>query len=205
LILRNFLVLVFLPMVLAWIISAKIRLKPIISFSAMFLFFIVLFFTAKYLHPSLDFAAATVKKQREFLKLEGGSTVAVSELKPTAASFVLNAPEALSLSIARPYPSDVRHLLSLVAATEISIIMLVFIIFLFWRKNGTPFSPFLLFCLFFSFAVLMVIGYTVNNLGAIVRYRSIVLPLIIVPMAAKIDWERINRLIFGNIKNTNNV
>jgi hypothetical protein len=45
------------------------------------------------------------------------------------------------------------------------------------------------------------IGYTVNILGAIVRYRSIVLSLLIVPMAAKIDWARVNRLFFGNIKN----
>jgi len=48
------------------------------------------------------------------------------------------------------------------------------------------------------------IGYTVNNLGAIVRYRSIVFPLLLVPMAAKIDWERLGNFILRNIKNGNN-
>jgi hypothetical protein len=165
----------------------------------------VLFFTAKYIHPRLDFPKATVTKQHEFMKLGGGSAVAVRHLEPTPQSFVVNAPQALSLSIVRPYPSDVRHLLSLVAATEITLILLVFLVFLIWRKNNTLLSPFLLFCIFFSFAVLMMIGYTVNNLGAIVRYRSIVLPLLIVPMVAKIDWERIGKYVFGNIKNNNDL
>ena len=108
------------------------------------------------------------------MKLGGGSAVAARHLEPTPESFVVNAPQALSLSIVRPYPSDVRHLLSLVAATEITLILLLFVVFLLWRKNKTPLNPFLLFCIFFSFSVLMMIGYTVNNLGAIVRYRSII-------------------------------
>jgi hypothetical protein len=48
------------------------------------------------------------------------------------------------------------------------------------------------------------IGYSVNNLGAIVRYRSILFPLLLAPMAAKIDWSRINELVFPNIKNESN-
>jgi hypothetical protein len=112
-----------------------------------------------------------------------------------------NTPQALSLSIIRPYPSDVRHLLSLAAALEINLLLFFFLIFLIWRKNGTPLTPFLLFCLLFSFAVLMRIGYTINILGAIVRYRSIILPFLFVPMFAKIDWEKLYRIVSGNIKN----
>ncbi|MDQ6608467.1 MAG: hypothetical protein M3Y85_01445, partial [Bacteroidota bacterium] len=100
-----------------------------------------------------------------------------------------------------PYPSDVRHLLSLAAACEINFLLLLFVVFLIWRRKGTPSNPFLLFCLFFSFSVLMMIGYTVDVLGAIVRYRSIVLSLLIVPIAAQIDWARINRSFFNNITN----
>lgn len=205
LILRNFLVLTLIPPLLAWIISSRLKVKPVISFTAVFLVFIFVFFTAKHINPQFDFPKATVTKQHEFLRQAGGSTVAVTALEPTAKSFALNAPQAISLSILRPYPSDVRHLLSLVAATEITVILVFFIVFLVWRKNETPLAPFLLFCIFFSFGVAMMIGYTVNNLGAIVRYRSIILPLLIVPMAAKIDWQRINQLIAGNIKNNNNL
>ena len=50
-------------------------------------------------------------------------------------------------------------------------------------------------------SVLIMIGYTVNILGAIVRYRSIVLSLLVIPMVAKIDWARISRMISDNIEN----
>jgi hypothetical protein len=49
------------------------------------------------------------------------------------------------------------------------------------------------------------IGYSVNNLGAIVRYRSIVFPLILAPIAAKTDWKRINQIILRNIKTEDNI
>jgi hypothetical protein len=48
--------------------------------------------------------------------------------------------------------------------------------------------------------VLLIIGYTVNFLGAIVRYRSIVLPLLYVPVVVQLPWSKwLNRYI--NISN----
>ena len=202
-ILRNFLVLPLLPPLVAWILCYKIKLKPVFIYTIVFAVFLTLFFTAKYFIPGLDLPQSVVVKQQEFIKLQGHSSVAVNELKPTFTSFLINAPQAFTLSLLRPYPSDVKHLLSLAAAMEVVLILLFFLVFLFWRKNGIVFSPFLLFCLFFSFGVLFMIGYSVNNLGAIVRYRSIVFPFLLAPMAAKIDWERINEFVSQNIKNGN--
>lgn len=203
-ILRNFLLLPLMPPLLSWVICLKVKRKPIFVYSIVFLLFLIGFFTARYINPSLDFPQSVVLKQKEFINLVGKTSVSVKELKPTFTSFLINAPQALSLSAFRPYFSDVRHLLSLAAAIEIAVILLLFIIFLFWRTNHTSLSPVLLFCLFFSVGVLFMIGYSVNNLGAIVRYRSIVLPLLLVPMAAKIDWNRITDLLTGNIKTKQN-
>ena len=205
LILRNFLIVTLIPPLIAWLLSEKLRYRPLFVYGITTILFVVIFFSARYIHPKLDFAQATVIKQDEFLKLGGGSAVEVSRLEPHFKSFVNHTPQALSLSIIRPYPSDVKHLLSLAAALEINLLLLLFVVFLIWRKNGTALSPLLLFCLFFSFAVLMMIGYTVNILGAIVRYRSIILPLLIIPMIAKIDWHRIGQLLLGNINNKNNI
>jgi hypothetical protein len=205
LILRNFLVMTLIPPLMAWFLALRVRLKPIYTFLIVSGVFIALFFVSRFFHPNLDFPAAVVLKQNEFLQLGGGSAVTVNQLEPSFGSFVRNAPQALSLSAIRPFPSDVRHLLSLAAAIEINFLLLLFLVFLFWRKNGTKLTPLLLFCIFFSLAVLMMIGYTVNVLGAIVRYRSIVLPLLMIPVAAQIDWEKIGRLVFNNIKDNNNV
>jgi hypothetical protein len=205
LILRNFLILTLIPAIIAWVLATKLRYKPIAVYSVVYLVTGFIFFTAKYVHPKFDLPEAVVIKQKEFLSLGGGSAVAVNELKPTFTSFLQNAPQAFALSTIRPYPSDVHHLLSLAAAMEINILLLLFVVFLFWRKNGVSLNPFLVFCLFFSFSILMMIGYSVNVLGAIVRYRSIVFPFLIVPMIATIDWTKINKLLFDNMPNKNNI
>lgn len=201
LILRNFVIITLLPPLLAWVLSSKLSTKPIYIFLVIGFISVALFFTSKYIHPKLDLPLATAVKQAEFLQLSGGSTIPVKILEPTVAGFIKNTPQALSISIIRPYPTDVRHLLSLAASLEINCILLMFLVFLVWRVRTKNSAAFIFFCLFFSLAVLLMIGFTVNNLGAIVRYRSIILPLLVVPMAAMIDWKRIKEKISPNIKN----
>lgn len=203
--LRNFYIIPLIPALVAWMIVERWKKKPVFVFSGVYFIFILLFFTAKYIHPKLDFPAAVVDKQQAFLKLTGGSTIQVNELKPTFTSFLVNTPQAFSLTVARPFPGDVHHLLSLAASSEINFLLLLFIVFLFWRRNGIPSNPFLIFCIFFSFSVLLMIGYSVNNLGAIVRYRSVVLPFLLVPVVALIDWERIGSFFLGDIVKNKNV
>jgi hypothetical protein len=86
------------------------------------------------------------------------------------------------------------------AAVETTALLLLLVLWLAYniRKLAQP-IPFLLFCFFFSASVLLIIGYTVNFLGAIVRYRSIVLPLIFVPVLVQLPWEQWLRR-FLNIK-----
>lgn len=202
--LRNFYVVPMIPALLAWSITEKTKFRPIAVFGSVYCLFILLFFTAKYINPGLDFPDAVVDKQQAFIKLSGGTSIHVNQLKPTFGSFILNSPQALSLTVIRPYPSDVRHLLSLAAAMEIAFLILLFAVFLIWRRNGFRLNPFLLFAIFFSFSVLLMIGYSVNNLGAIVRYRSVVLPFLIVPIAVKIDWQKIGNFFLGDISKNKN-
>ncbi len=195
--LRNYLLLIILPALAGWLLAEKIGRKATLVFTITYLVFAIAFFSLRYISPTLDFPSAVVNKQESFLNLKGGSPVPVMVLKPTALGFLKNMPQALSLSTIRPYPADVKHLLSLAAATEINILLFCFILFLLWRKNDMPIQPFLLFCLFFSFTVLLTIGYTVNFLGSIVRYRSIILPFLVIPMMALINWNKIRLLITG--------
>lgn len=198
--LRNFLVIPFVPALLAWYLAAKSKARPWLVFAGVYAVFLLLFFTTRYLHPRLDFPEEVVSRQQAFLKLVGGgSVVDVVRLEPTFGSFLRNLPQAFTLSIIRPYPADVHHLLSLAAAIEINFLLLLTVFCLYFRRRQLRFTPFLLFCFFFSFSFLFMIGYTVNILGAIVRYRSIVLPLLFVPIVAVADWKRIGHLFAGNI------
>ena len=165
---------------------------PCMFLQHVYFFLEFLFFTLRYIDPRLDFPQAVVNKQRDFIKLQGGSsTIPIKEIQPNAISFLKNTPQAINLSAVRPYPSDVHHILSLAASLEIDVLLLMFVLFLFWRTNGLRSKNFIYFCIFFSFSLLLAIGFSVNNLGAIVRYRSIIIPLLVVPMAAQIDWKKI--------------
>jgi hypothetical protein len=194
--LRNFLIFPLLPALLAWLLASRAKRHQWLVFTGIYALFILLFFTARYLHPRLDFPEEVVSRQQAFLKLGGGSAVDVARLQPTFTSFFVNTPQAFTLSTIRPYPADVRHLLSLAAAVEINFLLLVALVCLLFRSGRFQLSPALLFCLFFSFSVLLMIGYTVNILGAIVRYRSIVLTLLLIPVVAQANWRRIGN-VFG--------
>ena len=198
--LRNFLIIPLLPALLAWVLSSHINRKSWKVFAGVYLVFALFFFTAGFFHPRLNFLEAVVSRQQAFLQLGGGSAVEVIPLQPTFFSFLANLPQAFSLSTIRPYPADVHHLLSLAAAAEINFLLLLVLTGLFFRREKTVFVPVLLFCLAFSFSVLLMIGYSVNILGAIVRYRSIVLILPLILVVAQTDWKRIGKW-FGQAAN----
>lgn len=203
--LRNFLIILIVPAILIWLAANRWPKYGLAVFTGFYIFGSILFFTARYISPKLDFPQAVVAKQKEFIQIKGITSVPIKELEPTAGSFLLNTPQAITLSTIRPYPSDVHHILSLAAAIEIDSLLLIFILFLLFRQRGAYTSNLIYFCLFFSFSLLLAIGFSVNNLGAIVRYRSVIIPLLVVPMVARTDWSRVYALFFNNIKKENNI
>jgi hypothetical protein len=201
-ILRNFLMLLALPAIIAWLLSTRWPRRGLAIFTGVYLFSTLVFFTAKYIDPHLDFPQAVVNKQQDFLRLQGGaSTIPIKELEPTFSSFVKNTPQAITLALFRPFPGDVSHLLSLAACIEVFfILLLVLLLILFRKRNGAIARNPVYLCLFLSFSILLATGFSINNLGAIVRYRSVVIPLTMMPVVALIDWKRIEALLSGKTK-----
>ncbi len=198
--LRNFLLVILLPALFVWLLCIKWPKHTVAIYCFAYLIFIVAFFNVRKLNPELDFPQAVVNKQQEFLKLSGGSTVPITTLEPTAISFLKNTPQAFTISAIRPYPKDVKHLLSLAAAVEINLLLVLFVIYILFSIKNNPKRSFIWFCIFFSFSLLLAIGFTQNNLGAIVRYRSIVFPFLVVPLVAGIDWDKFFQ-VFNNKRN----
>lgn len=206
LVLRNFILIIIIPAIGAWLAATKWPKRGLAIFSGVYIICGIMFFTVRYLDPRLDFPQAVVNKQQAFISLKGGnSSIPIKELEPNAISFLKNTPQAINLSTIRPYPSDVKHILSLAAAIEINLLLLFFVVFLFLHHKGRHNWPFLYFCIFFCFSVLLAIGFSVNNLGAIVRYRSIIMPLLVVPMLASLDWQKLGNIFSNNIKLKNNI
>jgi hypothetical protein len=206
LVLRNFLIIIIVPAIIAWLLANKWPRYGLTCFMAVYLFFSILFFTLRYVDSRLDFPKAVVEKQQAFIQMIGNSSIPIKELQPNALSFFKTMPQAITLSAIRPYPKDIKHILSLAAALEINLLILLFIISLIWRtKQETQQKNIIYFCLFFSFSLLLGIGFSVNNLGAIVRYRSVIIPLLIVLVAAKVNWVRLEQVLFKGIINNNNI
>ena len=206
LVLRNFIIVIIIPAIVAWLVANRKPKYGLAIFGSLYLLYIILFFTIRYINPQLDFPQAVVNKQQDFINIKGNnSTIPTKELEPTAISFLKNTPQAINLSILRPNPGDVRHILSLAAAMELTALFFLFALFILFRSNGYESKNLIYFCLFFSFSLLLAIGFSVNNLGAIVRYRSVVIPLLVIPMAALIDWKRLAKAFSQNIKNKNNI
>jgi hypothetical protein len=193
LVLRNFVLLIILPAIIAWLFAIKWPRHSLACFSTVYIFFCLLFFTTSYIDKRFDFPQAVVDKQHAFMQMQGGnSSIPIKQLEPTAFSFLINTPQAITLSAARPYPSDIKHFFSLAAAVEINLMLLLMLVFLFRRRKEKGDSDHLFyFCIFFSFSLLLAIGFSVNNLGAIVRYRSIIIPFLIAPLVARIDWNKL--------------
>ena len=186
---RNHVVLAAIPAFAAWWLAEKFFKQKWIAFALVTILGTTLFFTSKYIHPKLDLPISIVMRQKDFNKLGGNSVLPQRDLKATFPSFFKNAPQALNHTLARPYLTEIDSPLYLLSALELAALWLIIFIW-FFRFTDNPYKhAVVLFFLMLSIALLLLTGYIVPQLGAIVRYRSIFLPLIMVPILATSVWD----------------
>lgn len=144
----------------------------------------------------INLPKAVARKQQEFMLLKGKSSVEVTLLQPNLMGFIKNTPQAVDLAFTRPHPSNVRHLLSLAAYLEVTLWGILILLWIaFHQPLRKPEQPLDYFLLIFSISVMLLIGFSINNLGAIARYRSIVLIPLLTPLILSINWEKLAKRI----------
>jgi hypothetical protein len=129
-----------------------------------------------------------VNKHNEFLLLNGNSAIKVPSLIATTESVIMYFPTAIDIAFVRPHLSEIKNASYALAFGETLLSATVIILFLVFGKHKRLMPPFYICCLYFAFSVLLLDGYTVTFTGAIVRYRSLVLPLLMAPMVAMIPF-----------------
>ncbi len=204
LLLRSFVFIAMLPAFLAWYLSVKTRFHPVACFATVYLAGGILLASLSYLSPSFNLTATIAEKQGFFLLVNDAHTaIPITPLQPGLSGLLRNTPEALDHTLFRPYIYEHPIIFMIPVAAEVLVYQLLFLIMLFFplHRPGRV-HPFILFGLFFTLLILLNIGYIVNNLGAIVRYRSIYLPFLITPVLACIDWKRVKAILSIN-KNNN--
>ncbi|HEX8332283.1 MAG TPA: hypothetical protein VF622_06650 [Segetibacter sp.] len=195
--LRNYVTLALLPALLCWSIAYKFERSSLVIFTSIYAIGIVLFFASTHIHPSLNFPQFIVEKQSEFRRLEGSSEINLQPLKPTFISFVEYFPSAIDMALFRPHINEIKNFSYIPAICEIILLVFLLILFLFFRnRNRIDNKKSNFFCIFFGLSLLIIAGYTITFSGAIVRYRSLALPLIITPLLCNIDWQKLlNRVM----------
>lgn len=195
--LRNFVLITLLPAIVAWVIAERNKKYVFRTFIIVYLFFIVLFFNLGSIHRSLNLPQYVSDRQIAFIQISkgGNSAININPLFPHFRSFLNNSPQALNHTLMRPYLTEKFTWLYIPAAVEIFVYQLLFLIFLLFRfKNNKP-DAFIYFCIFFSLSIFLMIGYTIPIIGAIARYRSIYLPLVIIPLLCYTDWRKLTSFL----------
>jgi hypothetical protein len=201
--LRNFVFIALIPALVAWILSTKFPKRYFICFVIVYVFATILFFYSGLIYSRANLPDYVTARQQSFIEIgkAGNSTVEVNPLRPNFKSFLENAPQALEHVLLRPYLSRITSIQYFPFALETFIIEILFLIFLFFRKRKIAADPIIYFGIFFSLTMMLMTGYTVPIIGALVRYRSIYLIFLLIPIVCYTDWKRFRKLFIAGNKN----
>jgi hypothetical protein len=124
-----------------------------------------------------------------------GSTLNINKMEPTIISFLQNTPQALVNSLFRPFIWQSTSAIILLAAVE-NILVITFCVLCF--VFAKPFSQiawqYVLFCFSFAFIQLLFIGITTPVVGAIVRYKILAIPFLLIAFLLIADAEKIKTI-----------
>lgn len=190
---RHYLILLIIPASVAYLISLKKQRHLILTYSAVYAVFAVIFFAFNYLVIDVDILQILANKQADFIAETGGSAIRDITTFPPSLIGVLGAiPMAIVNVLARPFLWECKDALQMMASIEI-LCFLILVLLSFFIKKQTLSSPKLLlpFLLSFSLSNLLLIGILVVNSGTIVRYRSIALGLLTLLIMRIIDFRKI--------------
>ncbi len=193
---RNFFLLSLLPFYLVWVLSYRLRSRNI---PRLYLGLSILFgalFLASSLLPEqspMNVYHRFAQRQAEFLNVaKGGSSVpleSIADIRRLPKATM----QALQNTLLRPYPSDIEKVSQLLAALDTYIVLILILLCAWLAPKQNLYRSFFFFMVSYSLANIVLIGLTVPNLGAISRYKSIFILLLLASffLLPNINWEKI--------------
>lgn len=180
---RNYLAVILLPVSIIYILTERLQLKPVKFYAIVLSMCLLVLVLLPLAGPKFSVFRIIAERHQDFADLApAGSDINKATLKANALSFTQRLPEAFTDGFLRPFIWETP--LSLLGFTIewMAIISLYIFVIFFWIKRKYAVNQnLLLFTLIICCTMFLLTGYIVNNLGAIVRYRSIYLPLLIYP------------------------
>lgn len=181
---RAYLLAFLLPLMTSVIIYSRMETKQptVRTFAVAIAFFAGLALFIDYSTPNISFTNEFLTRRSYFLNtLPGNMTFDVPKTPANLQELALLLVEAIVNPFIRPLPSDCNVFLSYLAALETVLLLFVIVTLLITtRIKNISQNPYAIFSILFGLSILFFIGLIVNNSGAIVRYRSIAIPFILI-------------------------
>lgn len=193
---RSYLLLLFMPSIVAYLVTSKRPKYPLLNYFGVYaLAFLLLVFLPV---PLLGMSGLDIlsNKIHQFSSLRVGNTsIDLAYSNYNMLELIQYLPRSLFNTIVRPTPGDINTLYLALSGVESWIVTFILITFFFrFRRFNEKQKNIMLFCLFYGWSFLIVIGWIVPNIGAILRYRSISL-LFLVPIGLNaINFTKIFQL-----------
>ncbi len=193
LLVRNFIAVILLPCAVTWFISYKYKLSPLKSFATLLMIGVLSTLVLHYGLKNGDPLQIVVNKQQAFFALGKAHTdFQMDTLQPTIKSFVEQSPAALRHSFLSPYPTEFKNVYMNFFSIEMIAYWLLFLLMVFLSvKHKNTNKIFILFGITFAFLIFLFTGYITPAAAALIRYRSIYLLFLVIPIICNIDWNRI--------------
>lgn len=183
LLLRNHLALLLVPAFVVWYMIDKKNTPAFKTTVVVYGLMALLLLLLSILKPTLNPAQVIANKQQAFLALpEAKSQLPMDTLQGSFSEIIQFAPKAINHGFFRPYIWEVKNVFNTLLLIEI-LATLFLIAVVVYARRGHPQRPSALVLFGITVAVTMVIltGYTTPNYNTIARYKSILLPFLLIP------------------------
>lgn len=182
---RFYLLVILLPLIIALfiIITRKLTVSSITVFIFVTGLFVLILIITDIISPEINLIDELFIRRNYFLRtIPGNMTFPVLANVPSSFSeYVTLIVESIINPIFRPFPSECKSFLPVVACIETWIYLgVVSYLFFSLKLNALSRNPYAIFSILFGLSTLFLIGLIVNNSGAIVRYRSVAIPFILI-------------------------
>ena len=205
---KIFILQAYLPAVILWIGAVNIKYIRSITLRIMFLPFIIglLLFSSYYtvLKVSEDDVRYSVTKIAETARTtaydirylsgrDAGSGYILGELDGTFDSMIRLMPQAINVTLFRPYLWEVRNPLMLISSLE-SLSLLCVALYVLLKKRNLVLSallqPNVIFSLTFSLTFAFAVGVSTYNFGTLVRYKIPMYPFFVTALMLILDYSK---------------
>jgi hypothetical protein len=172
------------PALLIWWMAEHITIPRKTLIAGICAALVLIFFLPGWSHPEYKLLHLLSERQQEYFQLKGGSAIFLPAVDDSAGSFAKALPYALLNGLVMPLPGAGGKLIYSLFGIEMIMIWLLVI----WSlvKKRALWDGFTAGFLVFALIYCLFIGYLVPFAGAITRYRSIMLPFLILPFLLKI-------------------